>query len=1372
MTDQTEWFYAQDDEQRGPVSFQELAQMAADGVLAPDQLVWAEHLDDWQPAETVDELWGVPNWHYAQNDEQQGPVTWVTLRRMARDGTLSRDDLVWHESLPDWIEAARVADLFPKKKSAPPVIKRTESSKSDADDLEPMEIFESADDAKSKSPSKKPNADIEAFKSLGASLLKKAKEAGKKAAEVAVEHGSIAAKKAAEVAAEQGAKAAKKAGEAAKVAGQKAGEAAQAAKKKAEEKLAERRSKKGLAATADDVDADSAPKGSSLLKKLMVGGGVFLAGCLLLGLIGKMFGGRGGSDGVSDVTEAVSEEGANEAQPIAEKDIPGGKQVVDANQFAKADGTDVKAAREHLRSLEKRQRELAGEFTECRVYGEIKDRDNGVLQLYGQAIPTNGDIRAPGTLLENGNIVIVDPDLNAIAGQYYRPSIHFYAQRTFGKNLFGADVPILHYGPAPAPVKAIVAEIKQARQDYGKARKAAVAASLKNVSKKYSTEQGKPLLTALLKQLRTIEDVDGAGLGDLRPVAEQLGIAPMSVGKGGFVFAKPESGVVVATSLNQVVGLTFVVQPELLAKYYPWVEQMKFQKTELALPLDVPATEEVAKAVGWNGSSSWPIRSPEIVDINLSVQSGNPEINDYHLLCLTDGERYSLLAVTAFNSKVASPLLVFGAGNAVHDPLLDDSFSPELGSPRAYEGSLPEMSKEFVTGAKPMQAHSKPVRALASSAKGTRMVSVAEDGKLVLWHAKTGRKIEEWDVGSGAFHAVAYHPNGKSVLIGTEQGDLVHWDIDNGKKIASLKGHSSPVLSVTFNEDGKKAASGSKDKTVRVWDVDGAAELKSLTGSTDGIARVALSKDGGQVVGGGRDGIVRVWDTKTGAEVSKFDSHTAGISGVAISPDQKSVVSGDENGELHVWGLADGQSIRRPSAPRRASSSPSERKKANPIEGVSWPSELPHYLVVYGDETVALFPSTTGTASFVLQELGNKDRPTCSLLANSGKYAFAGNESGLINRWHMPARAAKNKPQLTPIYNDDKHIDNADLAISSLVQMPNGVRLSDGRAMSPDGKVLLQVRDKAFRLLDIDSAKELGKVTIYEGDTVMFSDDLRFFIVHHSHRAPNREAIELWDFAESKLVQSLGKAQFAPRMAVSSGGKFTSAVDSMTGKLIIADRAGKTLNLPGQQVDRVTFLPNGELLVDQNGNQPHLIINPQNPNAVVPLQIEKNRRGGLIPTRDGKRLYQSEREFHLFDIATGQEIGKAELSSKPGSGGMKLALAPDGSRVMHLGRDDVTIIDTNTGRTFRTLKPLVPKGARNSDSYKFQYDDGVFLSNDVVLLTTLSGSAHVWNIDSEKELFSQPSVGKDIIGISNDSRRLITQTSQYGITIWDVPEFK
>lgn len=46
----TEWMYFVDGQQHGPVSSQELRQLAAAGKLSPTDLVWREGLADWAPA--------------------------------------------------------------------------------------------------------------------------------------------------------------------------------------------------------------------------------------------------------------------------------------------------------------------------------------------------------------------------------------------------------------------------------------------------------------------------------------------------------------------------------------------------------------------------------------------------------------------------------------------------------------------------------------------------------------------------------------------------------------------------------------------------------------------------------------------------------------------------------------------------------------------------------------------------------------------------------------------------------------------------------------------------------------------------------------------------------------------------------------------------------------------------------------------------------------------------------------------------------------------------------------------------------------------------------------------------------------------------
>jgi uncharacterized RDD family membrane protein YckC len=47
------WYFAQGSEQRGPVSAQELIQLAASGALTPQTLVWQQGMPNWVPAGTV-----------------------------------------------------------------------------------------------------------------------------------------------------------------------------------------------------------------------------------------------------------------------------------------------------------------------------------------------------------------------------------------------------------------------------------------------------------------------------------------------------------------------------------------------------------------------------------------------------------------------------------------------------------------------------------------------------------------------------------------------------------------------------------------------------------------------------------------------------------------------------------------------------------------------------------------------------------------------------------------------------------------------------------------------------------------------------------------------------------------------------------------------------------------------------------------------------------------------------------------------------------------------------------------------------------------------------------------------------------------------
>lgn len=52
-------------------------------------------------------------WYFAKDGVQQGPVSEEQIKRMARDGSLRREDLVWREGMAAWQPASEAGVEFP-----------------------------------------------------------------------------------------------------------------------------------------------------------------------------------------------------------------------------------------------------------------------------------------------------------------------------------------------------------------------------------------------------------------------------------------------------------------------------------------------------------------------------------------------------------------------------------------------------------------------------------------------------------------------------------------------------------------------------------------------------------------------------------------------------------------------------------------------------------------------------------------------------------------------------------------------------------------------------------------------------------------------------------------------------------------------------------------------------------------------------------------------------------------------------------------------------------------------------------------------------------------------------------------------------------
>ena len=52
------------------------------------------------------------NWYVLQNGQQKGPFTDEKIKQMVFAHQLQREDLVWNDTLPQWVEAGSIRDFF------------------------------------------------------------------------------------------------------------------------------------------------------------------------------------------------------------------------------------------------------------------------------------------------------------------------------------------------------------------------------------------------------------------------------------------------------------------------------------------------------------------------------------------------------------------------------------------------------------------------------------------------------------------------------------------------------------------------------------------------------------------------------------------------------------------------------------------------------------------------------------------------------------------------------------------------------------------------------------------------------------------------------------------------------------------------------------------------------------------------------------------------------------------------------------------------------------------------------------------------------------------------------------------------------------
>jgi WD40 repeat protein/serine/threonine protein kinase len=451
--------------------------------------------------------------------------------------------------------------------------------------------------------------------------------------------------------------------------------------------------------------------------------------------------------------------------------------------------------------------------------------------------------------------------------------------------------------------------------------------------------------------------------------------------------------------------------------------------------------------------------------------------------------------------------------------------------------------------------------------------------------------------------AIAYSPDGKSILTASWDHEARLWDAQTGRPIGPPLRHAVPVLFVAFSPDGHRALSRGSDGQAQLWDVDTGkpvgAPLKSQ------IVSVAFSPDAKTLVTGELGGKVRLWDAARGEPRGELFSHGKQVWAMAFSPDGQTLLTGANDNTARLWNAANGQPKGQP------------MHHLADVHAVAWSHDGKRLLTGSWDGTGQVWDAANQKLVGLLQHRGPVN---AAVFSSDDRLILTGSLDGTAQVW-----------------------DTVTLKAHGLPLQHRGTVLA--AAFSPDGKsVATGGSENAARVWDITGLPRAGVCLPKRNDCwirgVAFSQD-----GHHLLTGSDDHTAQLWDLRTQEPVgvplQHNGRVR---AVAVHPDGTvlLTGGWDDRTVRLWEAS-TGRPIAAPIQTnsgIGAVAFSPDGKTIL--SGNHDGLIQRWDSATR-SPLGVPLLHPGAVLAlawSSDGKRIVTagSDGTARVWNATTGEAI--------------------------------------------------------------------------------------------------------------------------------------
>jgi peptide/nickel transport system permease protein len=201
------------------------------------------------------------------------------------------------------------------------------------------------------------------------------------------------------------------------------------------------------------------------------------------------------------------------------------------------------------------------------------------------------------------------------------------------------------------------------------------------------------------------------------------------------------------------------------------------------------------------------------------------------------------------------------------------------------------------------EGHTAGVTSAAFSPDGTQLLTGSADGTARLWSVPEGDLLRSFGAtptaegeaapDAVAINAVAYSPDGATILAGSADGTIQVWDASNGAALDSFT-HDDAVTMMHFNAAGDLLLTASADGTARLWDVAAGEVAQTFSGHDVAVYSAVFGTDENSVITAGADGTTYLWDAASGEVTQTFNTVDYPVHAAVMTPDGTTIITGTE----------------------------------------------------------------------------------------------------------------------------------------------------------------------------------------------------------------------------------------------------------------------------------------------------------------------------------------------------------------------------------------------------------------------------------------------------------------------------------------------